>query len=266
MINIVGIRFHREGKVYHFNASHHFLEKNDCVIVQTDQGLALGRVELECQSVSMLDWPAPLKDVLRKATADDLRKWEDNQNLEKEAFRYCQEKIRGRSLPMKLISVTYLFDRSQMIFFFYAENRVDFRELVKDLVQRFRTRIELRQIGARQETRMVRGLGVCGREICCVNLLQNLDRVTIKMAKEQNLSLNPEKISGLCGRLMCCLAYEYDSYLDMKKPLPKCGKTIQTAEGRGKVIRQNVIRGEVVVLLEGGKEVTLKTSDLTNGS
>jgi cell fate regulator YaaT (PSP1 superfamily) len=139
---------------------------------------------------------------------------------------------------------------------------VDFRELVKDLVQRFKTRIELRQIGARQEARMVKGIGVCGREVCCASLIHNLDRVSVKMAKEQSVSLNPEKISGLCGRLMCCLAFEFDAYQDMKKDVPKCGKTILTPEGRGKVIRQNILQGEIAVELEDGREITVNVSDL----
>jgi len=163
---------------------------------------------------------------------------------------------------MKLIDVECLFDKSQIIFYFTAENRVDFRELVKDLVQRFKTRIELRQIGARQEARMIRGMGVCGREVCCASLIHNLDRVSVKMAKEQSVSLNPEKISGLCGRLMCCLAFEYDAYQDMKKDVPKCGKMIHTREGRGKVIRQNILQGEIAVELEDGREITVNISDL----
>ena len=163
---------------------------------------------------------------------------------------------------MKLISVECLFDRSKLIFSFTAENRVDFRDLVKDLVQKFKTRIELRQIGARQETRLVRGLGICGREVCCVNLLHNLDRVSVRMAKEQSMSLNPEKISGLCGRLMCCLAYEYDGYLEMKKDMPRCGKVVQTTEGQGRVIRQNILQGQVSVELEDGKEICIPVKDL----
>jgi len=171
-------------------------------------------------------------------------------------------RIAERQLRMKLIDVECLFDKSKMVYSFTAENRVDFRDLVKDLVQKFRTRVELRQIGARQEARIIKGLGICGREVCCATLLQSLDRVSVKMAKEQNMSLNPEKISGLCGRLMCCLGYEYDGYMDMKKDMPKCGKTIQTCEGRGKVIRQSALHGEIVVALESGKEATIKVKDI----
>jgi cell fate regulator YaaT (PSP1 superfamily) len=149
-----------------------------------------------------------------------------------------------------------------MLFSFSSESRVDFRELVKDLLQKFRTRIELRQIGARQEAKVLKGLGICGREVCCGSFLHNMDRVSVKMAKEQNMSLNPEKISGLCGRLMCCLAFEYDAYVDLKKEMPKPGKTVQTAAGKGKVVRQNILREEVVVMLEDRKEVTFKAKDV----
>lgn len=206
--------------------------------------------------------PIGLKSIVRKATDDDLKIRKENEAMEKEARQFCLDKIRERELPMKLIDVECLFDKSQIIFYFTAESRVDFRELVKDLVQRFKIRIELRQIGARHEARMVKGLGICGREVCCANLIPNLDRVSVKMAKEQSVSLNPEKISGLCGRLMCCLAFEYDVYQNMKKDVPKCGKVINTAEGRGKIIRQNIFKGEIVVELENGKEITVNIEDL----
>jgi len=163
---------------------------------------------------------------------------------------------------MKIVDVEYLFDRGKVVFYFTAENRVDFRELIKDLVQRFKTRIELRQIGARQETRMIKGMGICGREVCCATMLHNLDRVSVKMAKEQSMSLNPEKISGLCGRLMCCLAFEYETYLGMKKDMPKCGKFIQMDNTRAKVVRHSVLKGEITVAMENGEERTVKVADL----
>jgi cell fate regulator YaaT (PSP1 superfamily) len=234
------------------------LEKNDQVIVNTENGTSVGTVVTDVKPVPIYQLPINLKNVLRKATDDDLRVRKDNEILEQESRQFCLEKIRERNLPMKLIDVECLFDKSQIVFYFAAENRVDFRELIKDLVQRFKIRIELRQIGARHEARMIKGLGICGREVCCANLIHNLDRVSVKMAKEQSVSLNPEKISGLCGRLMCCLAFEFDGYQDMKKNIPKCGKVINTAEGRGKVIRQNILKGEVVVALESGKEITVK--------
>jgi cell fate regulator YaaT (PSP1 superfamily) len=238
------------------------LEKNEQVIVNTENGTSLGTVIMEVKSVPIYKLPIGLKNVVRKATDDDLKTKKENEVMEQEARQFCLEKIRERELPMKLIEVECLFDKSQIIFYFTAESRVDFRELVKDLVQRFKIRIELRQIGARHEARMVKGLGICGREVCCANLILNLDRVSVKMAKEQSVSLNPEKISGLCGRLMCCLAFEFEVYQDMKRDIPKCGKMINTAEGRGKVIRQNIFKGEIVVELETGKEITVNIDDL----
>jgi len=232
------------------------------VIVNTENGTSLGTVITEVKSVPIYKLPIGLKNIIRKATDDDLKTRKENEAMEQEARQFCLEKIRERELPMKLIEVECLFDKSQIIFYFTAESRVDFRELVKDLVQRFKIRIELRQIGARHEARIVKGLGICGREVCCANMIPNLDRVSVKMAKEQSVSLNPEKISGLCGRLMCCLAFEFDVYQDMKKDIPKCGKMINTAEGRGKIIRQNIFKGEIVVELESGKEITVNIDDL----
>ena len=265
MKNIVGVKFKKEGKIYSFDAADLPLKRGDLVVVSTDSGLAIGTIatDINTAPVEQLAANLPnLKDVLRLVTEDDLRTRENNRKLEQEARQFCISRIAERQLPMKLIDVECLFDQTKMIFHFTAESRVDFRELVKDLVQRFRTRIELRQIGARQEARIIKGLGICGREVCCATLLHNLDRVSVKMAKEQNMSLNPEKISGLCGRLMCCLGYEYDCYADLKKDMPKCGKMVQTPEGRGKVIRQSALHGEIVVALESGKEATIKVKDI----
>jgi cell fate regulator YaaT (PSP1 superfamily) len=259
---IVGVRFRKDKKIYDFDAADIPLKKEDQVVVKTEQGMVIGTVVTDVKTVPVYSLPINLKAVVRKVNEGDLKVKKDNELLEMEAGRFCQERIRERGLLMKLIDVECLFDKSQMVFYFTAENRVDFRELVKDLVQRFKTRIELRQIGARQEARMVKGIGICGREVCCASLVHNVDRVSVKMAKEQSVSLNPEKISGLCGRLMCCLAFEFEGYQDMKKDVPKCGKTILTPEGRGKVIRQNILKGEIDVELEDGKEVTVKTSDL----
>ncbi|MDA8125982.1 MAG: stage 0 sporulation family protein [Deltaproteobacteria bacterium] len=262
MKNIVGVKFKKEGKIYSFHAADLKLELDDFVLVNTENGPAIGSVVTEVHAVTEEQLAGNLKNVIRAATDDDLRTCEKNRVQEREALQYCARRIAERQLPMKTIEVECLFDKSKMVFYFTAETRVDFRELVKDLVQKFRTRIELRQIGARQEARIIKGLGVCGREVCCATLLHNLDRVSVKMAKEQNMSLNPEKISGLCGRLMCCLGFEYDGYAEMKKDMPKCGKLVQTPEGRGKVIRQNALQGEVVVYLEAGKEATFKTKDV----
>lgn len=257
MKDIVGIKFRKEGKIYWFSSPFPTLKKDTLVIVETENGLALGSVITEVRSVREEDLPPDLKPVIREVTQADNPAREENKRIEKNARAYCIDRIQTRALPMKLIDVECFFDKSKIVFYFTAENRVDFRDLVKDLVQKFRIKIELRQIGARQEARMIKGLGICGREVCCATLLHNLDRVTVKMAKEQNMSLNPEKISGLCGRLMCCLAFEYDAYLDLKKDLPKCGKVIDTPEGKGKVVRQNVPQGEVAVILEDGKEIAV---------
>lgn len=238
------------------------MEKNDEVIVNTENGISMGTVIADVKPVPIYQLPTGLKNIIRKATEEDVKIRKENETLEQESRQFCLEKIRERNLPMKLIDVECSFDKSQIIFYFTAENRVDFRELVKDLVQRFKIRIELRQIGARHEARMIKGLGICGREVCCASLIPNLDRVSVKMAKEQSVSLNPEKISGLCGRLMCCLSFEFDVYQDLKKNIPKSGKVINTAEGPGKIIRQNIFKGEVIVVLESGKEITVKIEDL----
>ena len=262
MKHIVGVKFKKEWKIYSFHAADLPLKKNDQVIVDTENGVAMGTVVTEVQPVPASKLPVNLKNITRKATEEDLKIREDNERLEQDARQHCLDRITERNLHMKLTEVECLFDKSKVIFYFTAENRVDFRDLVKDLVQKFKTRIELRQIGARQEARITKGLAICGREVCCASLLHNLDRVSVKMAKEQSMSLNPEKISGLCGRLMCCLAFEYDGYVDMKKNMPKCGKMIDCPEGRGKVIRQNVLQGEIAVELESGKEIIIHTSDL----
>lgn len=266
MKQIIGVKFKREGKIYSFDASDLPLCKNDPVVVETEHGLVLGYVATDPQLPSGEQPEQALKKILRKATDNDLRVQEENKGLEKTAKDFCIEKVRHRNLPMKVIEAEYLFDRSKVVFYFTAENRVDFRELVKDLVQRFKIRIELKQIGVRQEARLLKGIGICGREVCCAKLLYNLDRVSVKMAKEQGMSLNPEKISGLCGRLMCCLSYEYDGYVEIKKNMPKCGKTIQIEEGRGKIVRQNVLREEIAIQLEGGKEIIMNINDIPKGS
>jgi cell fate regulator YaaT (PSP1 superfamily) len=215
LTNIIGVKFKKEGRIYSFNAADLILHKDDQVIVNTDNGLSMGVVVTavnRCESSS-----GNLKKVLRKVTPDDMLIKAENERLEKEALGFCLEKIKERRLSMKLITVDCFFDKSKIIFYFTAESRVDFRDLVKDLVQKFKTRIELKQIGARQEARITKGIAICGRMVCCAGILQNLERVTVKMAKEQSMSLNPEKISGLCGRLMCCLAFEHDEYAGSKK-------------------------------------------------
>ncbi len=208
--------------------------------------------------------PAPaLKRIVRVASEEDLRQAEANNQLEREAFRHCQERIAARRMDMNLVQVECLFDRSKLIFYFTAEGRLDCRDLVRDLVGRFRTRIEMRQIGVRHEAKLLGGLGSCGRELCCATFLRDFEPVSVKMAKEQNLSLNPTKISGLCGRLMCCLTYEYQTYSDLKRDLPKLGKRVNLPNGlSGKVVRQNVLRHQVTVILDDGREVTGSPQEL----
>jgi len=259
--DIIGIRFRKEGKIYSFDPCGASFQRDDLVLVDTDNGPAIGTVVQEAATLPSSVPSGNMKKVLRLATDEDLQIRAENSRLEKEALSYCAARIAERGLAMKLVEVECLFDKSKMLLSFASETRVDFRDLVKDLLQRFRTRIELRQIGARQEAKIIKGLGVCGREVCCGSFLNNMDRVSVKMAKEQNMSLNPEKISGLCGRLMCCLAFEYDAYVDLKKEMPKPGKIVQTPEGKGKVVRQNILREEVVVMLEDRKEVCFKARD-----
>ncbi|MBP7764111.1 MAG: stage 0 sporulation protein [Syntrophaceae bacterium] len=229
LTNIIGVKFKKEGRIYNFDAGDLILHKDDQVLVDTDNGVALGVVVTDIRRCEPAQAPPNLKSVLRKVTEDDLRVKAELALLEEDARKFCVARIADRGLPMKLITVECLFDRSKMIFYFTADNRVDFRELVKDLVSRFKTRIELKQIGARQEARIVKGLGICGRTVCCAGILQNLDRVTVKMAKEQSMSLNPEKISGLCGRLMCCLSFEHEGYAGgpkgPKAPKPEADKS-----------------------------------------
>ena len=217
LVNIIGVKFKKEGRIYNFNPGDLMVHKHDQVIVDTDNGLALGVVVTDVKRCPPSDVPPNLKKIIRRVTAEDLQIKEENDRLEKEAWTFCMERIQKRELSMKLVDVDCLFERNKIVFYFTADSRVDFRELVKDLVQKFKMRIELKQIGARQETRITKGIAVCGRMVCCAGILQNLERVTVKMAKEQSMSLNPEKISGLCGRLMCCLAFEYDGYAGKKK-------------------------------------------------
>jgi cell fate regulator YaaT (PSP1 superfamily) len=260
--HLVGVKFKKEGKTYYFNSSGLSVKCDDLVLVETDNGTAIGTVMDEVGDPSVPVHSSSIKKILRLVTDEDLRIRSSNRTLEEESRAYCAKKIAERQLPMKLVDVECLFDRSKIVFSFASETRVDFRELVKDLVQKFKTRIELRQIGARQETKIIKGLGICGREVCCGSFLNNLDRVSVKMAKEQNMPLNQEKISGLCGRLMCCLAFEYETYLDLKKEMPRCGRMVQTAAGPGKVIRQNILKDEVVVMVEDKTEMTFKSCDV----
>ncbi len=238
------------------------LSHGEAVIVESDKGLVMGKVLSSPHDREIQPMEKPPKKVLRKATSEDLEQFQKNQQLEKEAFQFCLEKVKEKNLQMKLVKTEVLFDRSKILFYFTAEKRVDFRELVKDLAAQFKMRIEMRQIGVRDEAKMICGLGSCGRELCCSRFLNQFELVSVKMAKEQNIALNPTKISGICGRLMCCLAYEYPIYTDLKKDLPKVGKHIVTRSGKGKVIRQNVLNQTVTVQLEEGGEVTIHVSEI----
>ena len=266
MGKVVGILFQRGGKVYDFDAGHFVLQRGDMVIVETEHGMALGEVVRPPRPPEEAgrEPEAPeLKKVYRLATAEDLEQAEENRRLERKAHAYCQERAAARKLAMKVVKVECLFDRSKMIFYFTADGRLDFRELVRDLVARFRTRVEMRQIGVRHEARLLGGVGSCGRELCCCTFLRDFEPVSVKMAKEQNLSLNPTKISGLCGRLMCCLTFEFPTYQELKKDMPKLGKRLALAGGlEAKVIRQNVLERRMTLALSDGREITCTPEEL----
>ncbi len=263
-LKIVGIRFHQTGSIYDFDCGHFVLKGGDQVIVKTEQGLGLGQVVRGPVKQEQVEEGKEYKKVFRLANEADLDQFRKVQEREKEAFQFCLERIKERKLPMKLVRVECFFDGSKVIFYFTADGRIDFRELVKDLVHRFHTRIEMRQIGVRNEAKLLGGLGPCGRELCCASFLPDFAAVSVKMAKEQNLPLNPTKISGICGRLMCCLTYEYETYQELKKDFPKIGKTIASPLGPVKVLRQNIMEGTILVETEDREEKTLKVADLVN--
>lgn len=257
---VVEVQILKYGRVQIFDLNQLTLQKGERVLVESEQGLCFGVV---CSDPRASSSPQKLpRKVVRTATEQDLEKFARNRELEKEVYGFCYQKIKERSLPMCLVSVECLFDEHKIMVYFTADGRVDFRELVKDLVQRFRTRIEMRQIGVRHQAKMVGGLGTCGRHLCCTSFLGGFAPVSIKMAKEQNLSLNPSKISGMCGRLMCCLAYEFDHYEKAKKDLPKVGKKVNTTHGMAKVIRQNIFRERLTVLLESGEEKEISYEEI----
>ena len=276
MVTIVGVRFKKAGKIYYFLPEQLEISVGDGVIVETARGVEYGTVVIGPKDVSKNTLVSPLKPVMRKATAKDLRQIEKNGEREEKAFGICLEKIAKRKLPMKLINVEYTFDMNKIVFFFTADGRIDFRELVKDLATVFRTRIELRQVGVRDEAKVLNGIGACGRPLCCSNFLGDFTPVSIRMAKDQNLSLNPTKISGVCGRLMCCLNYEDDMYkkggdLYVKKERPAVaqdieppgiGKEVVTDEGVGKVLKVNHHKHTVKVQLEAGRTIELKWSEV----
>ena len=259
MKEIIGVRFRPNGKRYYFDPQNFEVETGTFVIVETARGVEYGKVVLGRRKVEDSKLTASLKPIIRVATADDTKKYEDNKKKSKRAFDICLEKIAKHKLDMKLIEAEYTFDNNKVLFYFTADRRIDFRELVKDLASVFKTRIELRQIGVRDETKMVGGIGICGRELCCNKHLSEFVPVSIKMAKEQNLSLNPTKISGVCGRLMCCLKHEQDTYEYLNEKLPNVGDFVRTVDGnKGEVMSVNVLRQKVKIVVtdkDDNKEV-----------
>ncbi|MGL4875778.1 MAG: PSP1 domain-containing protein [Clostridium sp.] len=254
MLKVIGVRFKKAGKIYYFDPQELEVKKEDYVIVETARGIEFGQCVIGEKQIEEEEIIAPLKVVIRVADAEDIKKHNENKAKEEEALNICTEKIWDHKLDMKLIDVEYTFDNNKVIFYFTADGRVDFRDLVKDLATIFKTRIELRQIGVRDEAKMIGGLGPCGRSLCCSSFLGDFTSVSIKMAKEQNLSLNPTKISGICGRLMCCLNYEQSTYEDIRKRLPRVGSIVETELGRGEVIQNNIVKEIVKVRLRNGEE------------
>ena len=258
MVNVIGVRFENAGKLYFFDPGELWPTPGDYVLVETSRGVEFGEVVTGIKEIDDSTLQSPLKPVVRIASAEDIQHNKDNKVAQREAYEVCQKKIAEHKLDMKLVSVEYTFDNSKILFYFTANGRVDFRSLVKDLAGVFKTRIELRQIGVRDEAKMLGGLGVCGRPICCGTFLGDFQPVSIKMAKEQNLSLNPTKISGVCGRLMCCLKYEQDQYEATRKKMPKVGKEVITPDGPGVVWDLNIIKETVKVRIQKGDSSELK--------
>lgn len=262
MSKIVGIRFKPQGKTYDFDVGHFVLTPGTHVIVETEQGMALGTVATVPRPAGdRVDKP-PLKKVYRLAHDEDLKQHAKSLEREEEAHAYCLECIEKLGLVMNLVSVESLFDGTKLTFYYTADGRVDFRELVKMLVKKYRVRIEMRHIGVRNRAKMCGGIGRCGHELCCCTFMNSFQPVSVRMAKEQGLSLNPGKISGLCGRLMCCLAFEHNTYRDAKSKLPKLGKKVRTKMGEGKVVRQNILAETVTIRVEQGREFNVGKDDI----
>jgi len=263
MAEIIGVRFKRAGKVYYFDPAGIDLQVNDYVVVQTTRGLELGQVVIAPKQVLASEVSDQLKPVERKAEDKDIERAQEFADKEREALAECGKLITKLNLPMKLLSAEYNFDGSRLTFFFTAEERVDFRKLVRELTNCFKTRVELRQIGPRDEAKLIGGLGRCGRPLCCTSFLSEFDPVSIRMAKEQDLTLDPMKISGVCGRLLCCLVYENEQYRKMKEKLPKRGQRVSTPIGVGSVVGTNVVKETVLVELESQASVELPLSEVT---
>ena len=267
MEGIIRVQLEASGQTQFYQAGNLNLKEGDCVIVEHDRGLDYGRVALPVHSHCRLeaDPKEPPKKIIRLARESDLKQIEDNRVKAKEAFNACLKKIEEHKLDMKLVKAEYSFDRAKILFYFTSDGRVDFRNLVKDLAKIFKARIELRQIGVRDEARLFGGYGSCGRELCCRKFLKDFEPVTIKMAKEEGLPLNPPKISGLCGRLMCCLSYEYETYKILSKGLPREGEHVHTANGKGKVFSVNVFKRLVSVQLEEGGFIEVSYKEKEHG-
>ncbi len=260
MLKIAGVKFKTAGKIYDFNSSAFVLKEGDAVIVETEQGLGFGKIALPPSEAENQD--KVFKQIIRIATKEDFLRMEEIRSLENHAFDFCIQCINDLDLLMNLFSVECAFDRNKLTFFYTADGRIDFRELIKLLVKEFNIRIEMRQVGIRNLSKHCGGVGKCGREICCSSFLPAFEPVSIKMAKEQGLSLNPAKISGVCGRLMCCLTFENETYKSLKRDMPKLGKKINLKEGQGKVVRQNVLKETVTLRMEDNTEIDRHIRDL----
>ena len=262
MIRIVSVKFRTAGKQYDFLCNSLELKAQDQVIVETDRGQSLGTVVVAPRECEPTQAPDKLKKVLRLATANDINMAKQSETKEQTAFEFCKQRIQSRNMDMKLVRAEYLFDASKVIFYFTADGRVDFRDLVKDLAHHFHTRIEMRQIGVRDEAKITGGLGICGRALCCCTFLVNFAPVSVKMAKEQNLALNPNKISGQCGRLLCCLNYEYETYREQRKTLPKCGRKVMHEGLESMVVAHNVLAQKVTVRREDNVSIEVPVGQL----
>ncbi|MEI7817447.1 MAG: regulatory iron-sulfur-containing complex subunit RicT [Desulfuromonadales bacterium] len=261
MSHIVTIQFTKAGKIYDFDAGTIELAKGDHVVVETERGVGVGQL-VKPPEEKEAGANAALTLIKRKATAEDMATVERISQKEQEAYRFCVNRIIERTMPMKLVKVEYQFDSSKAVFFFTADGRVDFRDLVKDLAHSFHTRIEMRQIGVRDEAKMTGGIGICGRELCCSSFLREFQPVSVKMAKEQNLALNPNKISGQCGRLLCCLDYEYETYCCLRKNFPKSGKRVRTVNAVGVVDKVNILTGNITLKLDDNKIIVIKRDEI----
>ncbi|MBQ7070962.1 MAG: stage 0 sporulation family protein [Ruminococcus sp.] len=261
MLKIIGVRFKSVGKIYYFDPGRFDVKEGEKVIVETARGVECGEAVIVGREIDEEKFSNPIKQIIRVATPEDMKTIERNREKEKDAMKICEQKIRDHKLKMNLIDCECTFDNNKLLFYFTAENRVDFRELVKDLASVFRTRIELRQIGVRDEAKMLGGLGICGQPFCCSRFLGEFQPVSIKMAKEQGLSLNPTKISGTCGRLMCCLKYEQESYEDLLRHTPKVGAVVKTAEGKGVVQEVNLLTGKLRVKIDQSDNVVSVKKD-----